>query len=569
MEFVPKSSNKAAFTKIDCSFMNSYNTQIHTWSSSPEILESNFFFEVPPFMKVPSEDSKIQQKGGLFKKSSDNGKDSLKNTLKKFQTERLTEDPISTSNSKHPFFDYEKDLLLKVETISKTIRSPSEIQSMPVMVSLQAKDLPIPVDEMLSVRPGIDLVCVIDVSGSMDGEKITLVQRTLKSLLSLLTTADRISLITFNSNVSLLTDFKSVTSKTMPLLTEIIDSLETHGGTNIDSGLTEAMRQIRQRKFRNTIVSMFLLSDGMDQNTNAWENIKETLKSDGNGVILNSFGYGNLHDAELMRSVARMGGGNFYFVDEIGRIQEFFIDAISLLFSIVLYNIEISVTPSNPSINLQISKTYGEMWVSSSTTSQKSVKSSFFSRCMTKNYLCELSLSNDISEEDIPKSILLDVTMNGITLRNSKITKKVVLDLTLQENDSENTANSEVVVNYLRVLGAEKLDLAKNLSIQGEFPVAQQEIHDFLEKIKACPYRDHAYLRVLRSNLEKAGLYCKKKVFNNEKKAYISAFSQNHMFQQSSATNSESSETYGDIYSTYMQMVLSSSLITASKLFQI
>lgn len=566
MEFVPKTSKKATFTKIDCSFMNSYNLQTHPWSSSPEILESNFFFEVPAFMKVPSEDSTIQKKGGLLSKSSDNAKNSLKTALKNFQTKRLTEDPIASSNSKQtpPFFDYQNDLSLKVEAISKTIRSPSEIQSLPVMVSLQAKDMPIPVDEMLSVRPGIDLVCVIDVSGSMDGEKIKLVQRTLKSLLSLMTTADRISLITFNSKVSILTDFKSVISKNMPLLTEIIDSLETHGGTNIDSGLMEAMKQIQQRKFKNTIVSMFLLSDGMDQNCNAWENIKETLKRDGNGVILNTFGYGNLHDAELMRASARMCGGNFYFVDEIGRIQDFFIDAISLLFSIVLYNIEISVTSTT---NLKISKTYGEMWTSSDTTSQKSVKSSFFSRCMTKNYICELTMSND-SLEETPKSIVLDVTMNGITLTNTKITKKVVLELNFQENDSENTANSEVVVNYLRVLGAEKLDLAKNLSNQGEFPVAQQEIRDFLEKIKACPYKDHAYLRVLRSNLEKTSLYCRKKVYNNEKKAYISAFSQNHMFQQSSATNSES-ETFGDVYSTYMQVILSSSLTTASKPFQI
>ena len=123
MEFIPKKSNKATFTKIDCSFMNSYNAHTHPWSSSPEILESNFFFEVPSFMKVPSEDSTIQKKGGLFSKSSDNARDSLKAALKKFQTERFTEDPISSSNSKQtpPFFDYQNDLSLKVEAISKTL----------------------------------------------------------------------------------------------------------------------------------------------------------------------------------------------------------------------------------------------------------------------------------------------------------------------------------------------------------------------------------------------------------------------------------------------------------------
>ena len=48
-------------------------------------------------------------------------------------------------------------------------------------------------------RPNVDLVCVIDRSGSMKGEKIKNVKKALKYLLKLLGERDRICLIIFNT----------------------------------------------------------------------------------------------------------------------------------------------------------------------------------------------------------------------------------------------------------------------------------------------------------------------------------------------------------------------------------
>ena len=47
-------------------------------------------------------------------------------------------------------------------------------------------------------RPSIDMICVIDKSGSMDGEKIELVKDSLKQLLEYLNEKDRLSLIMFD-----------------------------------------------------------------------------------------------------------------------------------------------------------------------------------------------------------------------------------------------------------------------------------------------------------------------------------------------------------------------------------
>jgi Mg-chelatase subunit ChlD len=46
-------------------------------------------------------------------------------------------------------------------------------------------------------RPGVDLICVIDVSGSMSGEKIELVKKSMSYLLEILNESDRLCIVTF------------------------------------------------------------------------------------------------------------------------------------------------------------------------------------------------------------------------------------------------------------------------------------------------------------------------------------------------------------------------------------
>lgn len=57
-----------------------------------------------------------------------------------------------------------------------------------------------PVKQQQSSRPSIDLVCVLDTSGSMSGYKLDNLKNTLLVLLDLLGENDRLSLVSFNSD---------------------------------------------------------------------------------------------------------------------------------------------------------------------------------------------------------------------------------------------------------------------------------------------------------------------------------------------------------------------------------
>ena len=66
-------------------------------------------------------------------------------------------------------------------------------------------------DYELAKRAGIDLIVVIDVSGSMRGTKIALVKDTLYFMISQLKEYDRLSFITFNEKVALETKLNPMT----------------------------------------------------------------------------------------------------------------------------------------------------------------------------------------------------------------------------------------------------------------------------------------------------------------------------------------------------------------------
>ena len=70
-------------------------------------------------------------------------------------------------------------------------------QEIPCVASVEARE--VSEEEAENTRPGLDIVCVIDISGSMNGPKIDLVRKTLHFLVSKLTSNDRLSIVVFSS----------------------------------------------------------------------------------------------------------------------------------------------------------------------------------------------------------------------------------------------------------------------------------------------------------------------------------------------------------------------------------
>lgn len=83
-----------------------------------------------------------------------------------------------------------------------------------------------------SERQPIDLVCVVDKSGSMQGEKIELLRETLEFVTRQLGDADRFSIVQFSSRAEVVTGLVRMTAGGKERTLNSIKELHADGGTD-------------------------------------------------------------------------------------------------------------------------------------------------------------------------------------------------------------------------------------------------------------------------------------------------------------------------------------------------
>ena len=183
--------------------------------------------------------------------------------LDKKSLELLTDIPIIKREKKEGKQNQTKDLqkmiTFKFETSYPNIQKKGVEQTLPLMATIQTDE-----SESESERLGLDLVMIIDISGSMGGEKIKLVRETLLFIVDELKEIDRLSLVVFDNKVEILTNLMPVTEKSKTQFMKIIKNMDSRNSTDIRKGLLAGFEVLLNRREVNDVTSVFLLSDGQD-----------------------------------------------------------------------------------------------------------------------------------------------------------------------------------------------------------------------------------------------------------------------------------------------------------------
>jgi Mg-chelatase subunit ChlD len=259
---------------------------------------------------------------------------------------------------------------LQIKAKQKIIKLNSkDSQLLPVVVNLKTKELD---EDQEGDRSPIDLVCVIDISGSMSGEKIALVRQTLMSLLEVLSERDRLCLVQFDDRAERLTPLLRNSKQNFEVFAQKINHLDSRGGTSIADGMQLAFRVLKDRKYSNPVSSIFLLTDGLDNGAD--KRVQEHMISLGllsTNFTIQCFGFGRDHDEDLLNNISNIKDGSFYFIDKLDTVDECFASALGGLMSVVALDVNIYVTNTalKPFENIKIKKTFGKMWVQKGTTS--------------------------------------------------------------------------------------------------------------------------------------------------------------------------------------------------------
>ncbi|MBW1896050.1 MAG: VWA domain-containing protein [Deltaproteobacteria bacterium] len=177
-------------------------------------------------------------------------------------------------------------------------------------------------DDVLDLEDGdarpVDLVIVLDRSGSMRGKKIADAKQAILSLLSRLSAKDRLALVSYSDRVRRHANLLKVTPTNRMLLSSAIAGIWANGGTNLGAGLQEGLNVLQGARRDGHVGKLILISDGL---ANQGITDPTALSHMASIAVEKEFavstaGVGNEFNEQLMTAIANRGAGRYYYLEE-------------------------------------------------------------------------------------------------------------------------------------------------------------------------------------------------------------------------------------------------------------
>eukprot|EP00698_Gefionella_okellyi_P002813 TRINITY_DN12662_c0_g2_i2.p1 TRINITY_DN12662_c0_g2~~TRINITY_DN12662_c0_g2_i2.p1 ORF type:complete len:577 (+),score=87.25 TRINITY_DN12662_c0_g2_i2:144-1874(+) len=338
-----------------------------------------------------------------------------------------------------------------------------------------------------------DIVAVVDVSGSMQGAKLQLLKITLNFLASQLSASDRFSVVTFNSSAAVLSPLRCMTAANKQRLHGEITCLRTQGGTEIAAGLSLGVRVLQQRRHRNAVASIVLLTDGQDNHA------AQMIPSLCNGLefAINTIGFGSDHDATVCAMIAECARGSFNYVEQENTVADAFANVLGGVLTTVAQSIRVTVDMASGFLVQQVQPT-----VSNGSAPCSSL---------------ELSLGDLFAEEQ--RDILLRISapeagadgeMHVLSARLSYVPSGTVSETTLPPQNAsilrmasavQQASNPTVDLQRNRICAAAAMAQATQSAAVGELDAARSVIDECVSRIRGSITADHTLCVALLQDL--------------------------------------------------------------------
>jgi Ca-activated chloride channel family protein len=184
-----------------------------------------------------------------------------------------------------------------------------------------------PVKEGEEARPNLCVVPVIDVSGSMAGDKLEYAKRSALKLIDHLKPGDICGLIAFESRVHVIIAPTKITNEVKDKLKAEVGKLHVMGGTNFAGGMLKAIELVNNLDLPDGFLQrIIMLTDGQANEGPATkpDAIIRLLGANAGRVTASAFGYGVDTDQNFLGDFAKNGKGNYAFIrDPDGALAAF------------------------------------------------------------------------------------------------------------------------------------------------------------------------------------------------------------------------------------------------------
>ncbi|KAK6940292.1 von Willebrand factor, type A [Dillenia turbinata] len=166
-------------------------------------------------------------------------------------------------------------------------------------------------------RAPIDLVTVLDVSSGMNGAKLQMLKRAMRLLISSLGSADRLSIVAFSASPKRMLPLGRMTVHGQRSARRIIDRLVCGDqGSSAGDALRKAAKVLEDRREKNQVASIMLLSNGQDEQAQIRTmSVRHVSDQSASGrfihieIPVHSFGFGRNTHESAEEAFARCVGG--------------------------------------------------------------------------------------------------------------------------------------------------------------------------------------------------------------------------------------------------------------------
>lgn len=428
-------------------------------------------------------------------------------------------------------------------------------------------------------RAPIDLVTVLDVSGSMSGTKLALLKRAMAFVISNLSSEDRLSVVVFSSTAKRVFPLRRMAPDGQRAANRVVERLLCTGGTNIAEGLRKGAKVLEDRRQRNPVASIMLLSDGQDTyslssrgtvlfpSDEQRRSARQSTRYGHVQIPVHAFGFGVDHDAATMHAISEASGGTFSFIQAESLVQDAFAQCIGGLLSVVVQDVRITVSAC-------------------AGTKLKSFHAGSYETCVAEDgNHGTVNLGDLYAEEE--RDILVELKFSAVKSASNPMNlisvscffKDPISQRSFDSREQsfsilrpENTDGAPVALNFEvekernRLRTAQAIAEARTLADQGEMLGAQRVLQNAKIELQQTRTGDHSLSLALEAEItEIQARMSNKQTYERSGRAFLLSAQSSH-FRQRATTRGESFESYSREYQTpsMADMVMRSQTLSAT-----
>ena len=219
----------------------------------------------------------------------------------------------------------------------------------------------VPAREKAPTKSGhepLNFTAVLDVSGSMGGEKINQAREAVRQALARLQDGDIFSLVTFSVNEKCLQEPVVIDPNTRGQIAHAIEKIAAGGNTALCAGLQMGIAKAEKIRQKTNLVLM--LSDGQ---ANEGETDLEKIGTFAalarkQGITVSALGIGMDYNEALMSNLASEGGGRFYHLQDAHQIGPFLTGELGEMVNYTARDAEIVLQFPKGAALIPLSKAY-------------------------------------------------------------------------------------------------------------------------------------------------------------------------------------------------------------------